>query len=441
MAERLMVIGGDAAGMSAASAAKRRDPDLDVVAFDKGPYTSFSACGIPFFVSGVVERSDGLIARSPEEHRKRGIDVHPRTEVLGVDLDARVATVRDATGSERREGFDRLVLATGAEPVDLPVPGAERAEPARTIPEAERLRFALEHGGTSAVVVGGGYIGLELAEALVGRGLAVTLVERDDRVMATLDEDMAAHVQDAAEGVGIDVRLGATLEEIRERTVVVDGEEIDADHVIAAAGVRPAADLALDARLSVGESGGISVDDGQRCAGHEGVWAAGDCVETWHRVLQRSVSVKLGTHANKQGRIAGINATGGSAAFPGVIGTAASRICRYEVARTGITEAEAAAAGIEVRAALIKDRTRAGYFPGSGPIWVKLVVAPGSGRLLGGQIVGTEGAAKRIDVLALAVWNEMAVDELALLDLAYAPPYSGVYDPLLVAANAAAKVA
>ncbi len=150
---------------------------------------------------------------------------------------------------------------------------------------------------------------------------------------------------------------------------------------------------------------------------------------------------KLGTHANKQGRIAGINATGGDAAFPGVIGTAASRICRYEVSRTGITEAEAADAGIEVRSALIKDRTRAGYFPGSGPIWVKLVVEPGTGRLLGGQIVGTEGAAKRIDVLALAVWNEMAVDELALLDLAYAPPYSGVYDPLLVAASAAAKVA
>ena len=220
-----MVIGGDAAGMSAASTAKRRDPDLDVVAFDKGPYTSFSACGIPFYVSGVVEQSDGLIARSPEEHRKRGLVVHPRTEVLGVDLDTRVATVRDATGSERREGFDRLVLATGAEAVALPVPGAERAEPARTIPEAERLRFALEHGGRSAVVVGGGYIGLEMAEALVERGLSVTLVEQADRVMATLDEDMAAHVQDAAEGVGIDVRLGATLEEIRERTVVVDGEE------------------------------------------------------------------------------------------------------------------------------------------------------------------------------------------------------------------------
>ena len=389
----------------------------------------------------MVERSDGLIARSPEEHRENGIIVHPRTDVLGIDLDARRVTVREAAGAERDEGFDQLVVATGAEAIALPVPGAERAEPARTIPEAERLKAALERGGRSAVVVGGGYIGLEMAEALVDRGLSVTLVERDDRVMATLDAEMAAHVQDAADGVGIDVRVGATLEEIRERTVVVDGEEIDADHVISATGVRPATDLAGDAGIALGDSGGIQVDERQRCPGHEGVWAAGDCVETWHRVLKRSLSVKLGTHANKQGRIAGINATGGAAAFPGVIGTAASRICRYEVARTGIGEDEALAAGIEVRSAMVKDRTRAAYYPGSGPIWVKLVVEPGSGRLLGGQIVGTEGAAKRIDAVALAVWNGMAVDELALVDLAYAPPYSGVYDPLLVAAHAAAKVA
>ncbi|MGZ6697656.1 MAG: FAD-dependent oxidoreductase [Solirubrobacteraceae bacterium] len=441
MAERLLVIGGDAAGMSAASAARRRDRELDVVAFDRGPHTSFSACGIPFYVGGLVEQSDSLVVRSPEEHRERGIVVHPRTAVVGLDLAAREATVRDATGAERREGFDALVLATGAEAVPLPVPGAERSEPARTIPEAERLRAALERGGRSAVVVGGGYIGLEMAEALVDRGLQVTLVERGDRVMATLDADMAAHVQDAAEGVGIDVRLGARLEEIREGSVVVDGDELAADHVISAAGVRPATGVAVAAGLTVGESGGLCVDDRQRCRGQDGVWAAGDCAETWHRVLKRTASVKLGTHANKQGRIAGINATGGDAAFPGVIGTAASRICRYEVARTGISETEAAEAGIDVRAALIEDRTRAGYYPGAGPIWVKLVVEPGTGRLLGGQIVGTEGAAKRIDVLATAVWSEMAVDELALLDLAYAPPYSGVYDPLLVAAAAAAKVA
>ena len=216
---------------------------------------------------------------------------------------------------------------------------------------------------------------------------------------------MAAHVQDAAEGVGIDVRLGAELQEVyRAGAVRVDGEELPADHVVMATGVRPATALARGAGLELGASGALRVDDHQRCPGHDGVFAAGDCVESWHRVLERPMNVQLGTHANKQGRIAGANATGADLAFPGVIGTAASKICRYEVARTGITEREAADAGIEVRAATIKDRTRAGYYPGSGPIWVKLVVAP-DGRLLGGQIVGVEGAAKRIDVLAACIWT------------------------------------
>ena len=438
MSERLAIVGGDAAGMSAASAARRREPTLDVVAFERGPYTSFSACGIPFYLGGLFEDSDRLVTRSTDEHRERGIEVHTRTTVTAMDLDRRVLTVRDQSGDERTEGFDQVVLATGAEAIAPDVPGADATEPARTIDAAERLRSALQRGGDSAVVIGAGYIGLEMAEALVQRGLSVTLVERAGQVMATLDEDMAAHVQDAAEGVGIDVRLGAELQEVTEHAVRVDGDELPADHVIMATGVRPATSLARDAGLELGESGALRVDDRQRCPGHDGVFAAGDCVESWHRVLERPMNVQLGTHANKQGRIAGANATGGDLAFPGVIGTAASKICRYEVARTGITEHEAAEAGIDVRAAVVKDRTRAGYYPGSGPIWVKLVVAP-DGRLLGGQIVGTEGAAKRIDVLAACIWTGMAVDELELLDLSYAPPYSGVYDPLLVAARAAAK--
>jgi NADPH-dependent 2,4-dienoyl-CoA reductase/sulfur reductase-like enzyme len=439
MAERLAIVGGDAAGMSAASTARRREPDLDVVAFERGPYTSFSACGIPFYVGGLFEDSDRLITRSPDEHRERGIAVHTRTTVTAVDLDRRELTVRDQRGDERTEGFDQIVLATGAEAVAPDVPGAETTEPARTIDAAERFRRALEQGGDSAVVIGGGYIGLEMAEVLVRRGLRVTLVEHAGQVMATLDDDMAAHVQDAAEGVGIDVRLGAELQEVSDGVVRVDGEELPADHVVMATGVRPATGLAREAGLELGDSGALRVDDHQRCPGHDGVFAAGDCVESWHRVLQRPMNVQLGTHANKQGRIAGANATGADVAFPGVIGTAASKICRYEVARTGITEHEAADAGIEVRAATAKDRTRAGYYPGSGPIWVKLVVAP-DGRLLGGQIVGTEGAAKRIDVLATCIWAGMSVGEIELLDVSYAPPYSGVYDPLLVAARAATKV-
>ena len=443
--QRLAIIGGDAAGMSAASIARRRDGDIDIVAFERGPYTSYSACGIPYFVSGLVAEADQLISRSPQEHRANGIDVRMRCEVVAIDLGARRLTVRAQTGEESQEGFDQLVVATGAQAVRPPIPGAEAIEPASTVGAAERLRAALERGGRSAVVVGGGYIGLEMAEAFADRGLQVTMIERAPQVMATLDADMAAHVQDAAEAHGVRVMLGASVEEVvlddagEPVAVRTAAETIDADHVVIGVGAKPLVDLAEAAGLEVGDSGALRVDDHQRCPGHDGVFAAGDCAESHHRVLDRPVNIQLGTHANKQGRIAGANATGGDLRFPGVIGTAVSKICRYEVGRTGISEREAADAGVDVVSATIKDRTRAGYYPGAGPIWVKLVAEPGSGRLLGGQIVGVEGAAKRIDVLATAVWAGLAVDELALLDLSYAPPFSGVYDPLLIAARALAK--
>jgi NADPH-dependent 2,4-dienoyl-CoA reductase/sulfur reductase-like enzyme len=448
MASRLAIVGGDAAGMSAASTARRRDPDLEVVAFERGPYTSYSACGIPYYLGGLVDDPDSLISRSPDEHRANGIIVHMRTEVTAIDLDARTLTVRDLqSGDERREGFDQVVVATGAEAVAPPIPGAGATEPVRTVDAAERFHSALSRAGEHQhiVVIGGGYIGLEMAEALVQRDIATTLVEAAPQVMGTLDADMAAHVQDAAEGVGVRVLVGTKVEEIlldaagAPRAVRAGGETIDADHVVTATGVRPAVALAEAAGIELGPSGAVRVDDHQRCPGHDGVFAAGDCAESWHRLLERPVNIQLGTHANKQGRIAGANATGGDLAFPGVIGTAVSRLCRYEVARTGISEREAADAGIEVVAAEIKDRTRAGYFPGAGPIWIKLVCESGSGRLLGGQIVGVEGAAKRVDVLATCVWAGLTVDEIELLDLGYAPPYSGVYDPVLVAARAAHK--
>jgi NADPH-dependent 2,4-dienoyl-CoA reductase/sulfur reductase-like enzyme len=448
MARRLAIVGGDAAGMSAASTAKRRDPDLEVVAFERGPYTSYSACGIPYYVGGLFDDSDRLISRSPDEHRANGIEVHARTEVMGIDLAARTLAVRDhQTGEERREGFDELVLATGAEAVPPPIPGADATAPVRTVDAAERFRAALRRGGEHhhAVVIGGGYIGIEMAEALVQRDIATTLVEALPQLMSTLDADMAAHVQDAAEGIGVRVLVGTAVEEVllgddgAPRAVRVDGETIDADHVVMATGVKPAVGLAKDAGIELGPSGAVAVDDHQRCPGREGVYAAGDCAESWHRLLEKPVNIQLGTHANKQGRIAGANATGGDLAFPGVIGTAVSRLCRYEVARTGLSEREAADADVEVVTATVKDRTRAGYFPGAGPIWVKLVCEPGTGRLLGGQIVGVEGAAKRIDVLATCVWAGLTVGEIELLDLGYAPPYSGVYDPVLVAARATVK--
>jgi len=443
---RLAIVGGDAAGMSAAAAARRRDRELEVVAFERGPYTSYSACGIPYFIGDVFEDADRLISRSPEEHRANGIAVHVRTEVQAIDLDRRVLTVRDRTAQAEREvPFDQLVVATGAEAVPPPVPGAEAVEPTRTVDAAERFRASLERGGQRAVVIGAGYIGLELAEALVDRGLAVTVVEKADQVFGGLDPEMAAHVQDGAEAHGIRFLLSTAVEEVlvdeagRPTGVRTTHGELPADHVTMGTGARASVALAREAGLEVGPTGALRVDDHQRAPGHDGVFAAGDCAESHHRVLGRPANVQLGTHANKQGRIAGVNATGGEERFPGVIGTAVSRVCKYEVGRTGLTEAEARAAGFDVAVAEIKHRTRAGYFPGNGPIFVKLVAEASSGRLLGGQIVGVQGSAKRIDVLAACVWTEMAVDELELLDLAYAPPLSPVYDPLLVAARAAAK--
>lgn len=447
MSERLLIVGGDAAGMSAAAVARRRAPELEVVAFERGPYTSYSACGIPYYVGGLFDDPDRLISRSPDEFRRAGIEVHTRSEVTDIDLDARVVTVLDLDAQrERRERFDQLVYATGAEATLPGVPGAQACAPVRTVDAAERFRARLEQsGGRDAVVIGASYLGLEMAEALVLRGFNVALLERSGQVMGTLDADMAAHVQDAAEGVGIRVMLSTAVEEIhhdpdgRPRAVRTSEGELAADHVVLSTGVRAVSELAAAAGLELGATGAVRVDDHQRCPGLEGVFAAGDCAESFHRVLRAQVNIPLGTHANKQGRVAGTNATGGDVAFPGVIGTAVSKICRYEVARTGITEREALVAGISVQAATVKDRTRAGYYPGAGPIWIKLVAEPVTGRLLGGQIVGVEGAAKRIDVLAACVWSGMPVGELELLDLSYAPPFSGVYDPVLVAARATAK--
>jgi NADPH-dependent 2,4-dienoyl-CoA reductase/sulfur reductase-like enzyme len=443
---RLAVIGGNAAGMSAAAVARRRDREREVVVFERGPHASYASCGIPYLVGGVVERPDDLIARGVDQHREAGIDVRLLSEVTDIDLGARALTYRDCAGGKRREGFDELVYATGAVAEPPPIPGAELVEPVRTLDAAERLLARLERGGVRrAVVIGAGYLGLEMAEALVLRGLEVTLVDRGDQVMGTLDRDMAAHVQAAAEAVGIRVLVSTDVAGIhadregRPRAVSTSAGELAAEHVVLSTGTRPAVALAAAAGLELGPTGAVRVDDRQRCPGHDGVYAAGDCAESRHRLLDEPVNVQLGTHANKQGRIAGTNATGGDVAFPGVVGTAVSRLCRREIGRSGLGESEAAAAGMPVVAATIEDRTRAGYYPDAGTIRVKLVAHARTGRLLGGQIVGTEGAAARIDVLATAIWSGMGVGELELLDLGYAPPFSGVYDPLLIAARQVAK--
>jgi len=446
---RLVVVGGDAGGMSAAAQARRRQgPDeLEIVAFERGEYTSYSACGIPYFVGGVVEDANDLIARTPEEHRRRDVDVRTRHEVTGIDLDRRVAHVRPLDGgTDATEPFDDLLLATGATPVrpDLPGIDADGIFGVQTLADGLAVRAAVdERQPRSAVIVGGGYIGLEIAEALVHRGISTALVESGPQPMGTLDANMGELVAEALRAVGVTLYLehavdGFDVEDGRVQAVRTASETLPADIVVLGLGVRPNSDLARAAGVMVGDTRGIVVDDHMRTSA-EGVWAAGDCVETFHRVSRKQVAIALGTHANKQGRVVGINVTGGDAAFPGVLGTAVSKVCAYEVARTGLNEREAADAGLDATAVTIESTSRAGYMPEAPTLRVKMVTERGTGRVLGAQIVGKEGAAKRIDIAAVAIWNEMTAAQLVNVDLGYAPPFSPLWDPVLVAARKAAE--
>ena len=449
MTERILVIGADAAGMSAAAQAKRIAGDaVQIVAFERGAYSSFSACGIPYWVAGDVGEPERLVARSPDAHRRNGIDLRMRTEVEEIDLAAGRVAVHDlASGRSYREGFDSLVIATGAVPVRPPLPGVDAAGVfgVQTLDDGAALLADLDHARPRwAVVVGGGYIGVEMAEALVRHGLAVTVVDQAAQPMTTLDPDMGEAVHRAMEGIGIDVRTGTAVTGFetggdgRIRAVLTAGGSIPADVVVLGLGVRPNTELARDAGLPLGDQGGLRTNVQMRVLGHDRIWAGGDCVEVLNLVSGRYRHMALGTHANKQGRVIGHNLAGSYATFPGVVGTAVSKVCHLEIARTGLRERDATRAGFEYVTVTVRSDTKAGYFPGTQKMRVKMIAERCTGRLLGVQIVGYEGSAKRIDTAATALWNRMTVEEMTALDLAYAPPFAPVWDPILVAARQAA---
>jgi NADPH-dependent 2,4-dienoyl-CoA reductase/sulfur reductase-like enzyme len=448
MSERVVVVGADAAGMSAASQAKRLGGDaLEVVALERGRHASYSACGIPYWVGGEVDSVDDLVARTPAEHRANGIDLRMRSEATAIDVDRREVEVRDhAGGTTYCLGFDQLVIATGARPRRPEVTGvdADGIYGVQTLDDGERLLAGLAGSPRKAVVVGGGYIGIEMAEAMVHRGLEVTVLTRSAEPMATLDPDMGRLVHAAMEGMGIDVRTRVRLDGFETdeaghvRGVATGDGTFAADLVVLGTGVGPEAALARDAGLTLGRWGGLVTDLQMRVFDADGIWAAGDCVESIDLVSGNRVHVALGTHANKQGRVLGTNLGGGYATFPGVVGTAVSKVCDLEIARTGLREADCDAVGFRWLTVTVESTTRAGYYPDAAPVTVKLVVERRTGRLLGGQIVGREGAAKRIDALAVTLWNRMTVEEIAMLDLGYAPPFSPVWDPVLIAARKAA---
>ncbi|WP_129293696.1 FAD-dependent oxidoreductase [Streptomyces lydicus] len=454
-AEHLVIVGGDAAGMAAASQARRlRKPaELAITAFERGHYTSYSACGIPYWVGGEVDGPDALIARTAEEHRARDIDLRMRCEVTELDLDrGRVRTRElDDGGRESWTGFDKLVLATGARPRRPGLPGidAPGVHGVQTLDDGRALLDSLDASpGRRAVVVGAGYIGVEMAEALIHRGYQVTVLEQSTQPMSTLDPDMGALVHEAMCALGIETVRGATVTGVltdegstpgggRVRAVTTEDAEYPADVVVLGLGVRPETTLAAAAGLPLGASGGLLTDLAMRVRGHDRIWAGGDCVEVLDLVSGQLRHIPLGTHANKHGQVIGTNAGGGYATFPGVVGTAVSKVCDLEIARTGLLEREARAAGLRFVTVTVEAGNRAGYYPGARPMHVKMLAERRTGRLLGVQIVGREGAGKRVDIAAVALTAGMTVEQMIMLDLGYAPPFSPVWDPVLVAARKA----
>jgi NADPH-dependent 2,4-dienoyl-CoA reductase/sulfur reductase-like enzyme len=442
----MVVIGGDAAGMSAASQARRlRDADeLEIVVLEQGRDVSYSACGIPYWVGGQVSDRDALIARTPAQFAERDITVHLGARAAAIDLDAGKVTAEDG----RRFGWDRLVVATGGRPLRPDVPGLDAVgvHGVHRLADGADIRAAIAAGAKRAVVLGGGYIGLEMAEVLLDRGLEVTVVLADPLPMGQLDADMGARVCRAMGAMGIDVQTDQPVREVETDSdgvvaaVRTDVGTYPADLVVLGTGMGPEATLARDAGLRIGRTGAVDVDRTQRSTSHPRVYAAGDCAQTFHRLSGDDVHIALGTHANKQGRVAGSVIAGRPARFAGVIGTAATKVKGLEIGRTGLCTSEAEQAGFDPLTETIEATTRAGYYPGAEEIAVKVIIERGSGLLLGAQIVGGAGSAKRIDVFAAAIWAGMTAEELAGADLSYAPPFSPTYDPVVVAARVVSRL-
>lgn len=431
--------------MSAASAAKKAFPGAEVVVLEKGPYISYAACSLPYYLAGVIPRIEDLVVLSPEVAKEeRGIEVLTGHEAVGLDVKAQKVYVRTPQG-EKSFPYDRLILATGGLPLVPPWPGVNLRGvfTLRTLQDGLAIEgFLREREVKRVAIVGGGYIGMEMAEAFRSRGLAVVVLEKADRVLGTMDEEITSKVEGELRSQGVRLEKGVTVQGFEGsetvKRVVTDKGDFDVDMVLLAIGVRPNSALARDAGIALGVRDAVAVDEHLETS-VPGVFAAGDCAETFHVVTSKKAYIPLGTTANRQGRMAGENAAGSRKVFPGVVGTAMTKVFRLQVGRTGLSSLEAQGEGMDFVKVTIEGRSRAHACPQGRPLWITYVVERTTGKLLGAQMVGEEGVAHRINTLAAAVQTGMTVEEISRLDLGYAPPFATVWDPILIAANVAAK--
>ncbi len=436
---KILIVGGVAGGATAAARARRIRETAEITVLERGPFVSYANCGLPYYLSGDIKKRSRLLLQTPEGFESRyGVKVLVDTEALEIDRPGKRVKVRGPAG-EAWLSYDALILAQGGTPISPSVPGVDSPHVFRiwTVPDMDRIHGFIEgEKPSTAVIAGGGFIGLEMAEAFAKRGIATTVVELLPRVMAGMDPEFGGMIASRLEANAVRVRTGVGLAAIRPETREVelsDGTRVPAGLVLLSVGVRPELALARKAGLAIGERGGLQVDEFLRTSDPR-IWAAGDMIEIVHKVSGRKVRVPLAGPANRQGRIAASNALGMSLRYAGALGSSVVKLFDATAASTGLTEEAAREAGFDVGAALTVRDHHAGYYPGAKEVVLKLVYDRTSRRLLGGQAFGEEGVDKRIDVLAAALQGKLTVDDLAEMDLAYAPPYSSANDPINVAA-------
>ncbi len=449
MPTKIVIIGGVAGGASAAAKARRTNEYADITIFEKGPYVSFANCGLPYYVGETITDRDDLLLQTPERFWKRfRVRVHVLHEVLTIDRPAKCVQVKSlVTQDITSHPYDTLILAPGAGAIVPNIPGihSKNIFSVKTVPDSDRIKsFLHDHPSQKALIIGGGFIGLETAEALAHRGLTVTIIEKAPCILPPFDSDMARLVAHHIEEKGINSITDDGIagfhqhEELAQEAELESGTRLPMDLAILSIGVRPELRLAQEAGLEIGSSGGIAVNNRQQTSDPD-IYAAGDAVETTHLVTGKRTRIPLAGPANKQGRVAGANAAGGDLQFHGALGTAIVESMGITAGKTGLSEHEAHALGLKYFVSVTHPLDHAGYYPGAEALHIKLVVEQDSGKLLGAQIVGEQGVDKRIDVLATALHAKMKVQDLEQLDLAYAPQFNSAKGPVIMAGFVAAN--
>jgi CoA-dependent NAD(P)H sulfur oxidoreductase len=440
---KIVIIGGTAAGTSAAAKAKRVDASLEVVLLEKSPHLSVGACGIPYALAGLTNL-ETLVARSPKKFMEQGVDVRLKHEGLHIHPDKKILEIHNYTEKKTyQETYDKLIIATGARAIRPEIPGMSLGNvfTVRGMADALGLSQALPKA-KRVVVVGAGYLGLEVVETCVALNIPVTLVQKSNKVLSDFGEAFSVQGLAELQRNNVEVLLETEVQGLEGTThvahVITNKGRLEADVVIFGTGVQPNSELAAQAGIKLGVFNSIHTDEKMQTS-LESTYAAGDVSDVFHRVSKRHDYLPIGTTANKQGRVAGANAAGEHDTFQGVVGTAILKLFDLGFARTGLTVSQARASNMEATSTLITSKDRAGYYPGAEPISVEITYNPTSGKLLGANLVGDVESVKRVDVIAALLHMEATVEDLARLDLAYAPPFAPVWDSLLVAANQARK--